>query len=162
MRKFPSWIARNLIYYPVSKVMAGDVTKFLEGYLESQFFSREEIISLQERKLRQLLLHAKNTVPFYRDNLAFDPLEVSGLDLSGLPFVTKGILQSQGQQMRSELDLGRLTFENYRRVDRGTGNFMQESGSHGPGAGCSLEGIFLGWHRNRRCSGEVLGCSSFN
>lgn len=66
--------------------------------------SRERIIAFQERRLRQLVRHAYENVPYYRrlfDEAGIKPADIRGLsDLEKIPVTTKATLQSLG---RSEM-----------------------------------------------------------
>ena len=64
----------------------------------TQWFDREKIRNLQEKKLKQLLLHAYHHVPYYRDlfkNSGLKPEDIRSLDdLGKLPITTKSALQA--------------------------------------------------------------------
>ncbi len=66
--------------------------------------SRESIVAFQERRLRQLVRHAYDNVPYYRrlfDEAGIEPSDIRGLaDLERIPITTKATLQSLG---RSEM-----------------------------------------------------------
>jgi hypothetical protein len=66
--------------------------------------SRERLIAFQERRLRQLVRHAYDNVPYYRrlfDEAGIEPRDIRGLaDLERIPVTTKAALQSLG---RSEM-----------------------------------------------------------
>ena len=62
--------------------------------------SRERIVAFQERRLRELVRHAYENVPYYRrlfDGAGLKPDDIHGLaDLKRIPFTTKATLQSLG------------------------------------------------------------------
>jgi phenylacetate-CoA ligase len=66
--------------------------------------SRERIVAFQERRLRQLVRHAYDKVPYYRrlfDEAGIEPADIRHLpDLTKIPVTTKATLQSLG---RSEM-----------------------------------------------------------
>ena len=66
--------------------------------------SRQQIVAFQERRLRQLVRHAYDNVPYYRrlfDKVGLKPGDIRGLaDLERIPITTKATLQSLG---RSEM-----------------------------------------------------------
>jgi phenylacetate-CoA ligase len=66
--------------------------------------SRERIVAFQERRLRELVRHAYDNVPYYRhlfDQAGIKPHDIRGLaDLERIPITTKATLQSLG---RSEM-----------------------------------------------------------
>lgn len=62
--------------------------------------SREQIIAFQERRLRELVTHAYDNVPYYRrlfDDAGIEPRDIQRLaDLEKIPITTKATLQSLG------------------------------------------------------------------
>ena len=62
--------------------------------------SREHIIAFQEQRLRQLVRHAYDNVPYYRrlfDEAGIKPADIRGLsDIERIPITTKATLQSVG------------------------------------------------------------------
>jgi len=64
----------------------------------SQWFNREAIRNLQEEKLKHLVRHAYQHVPYYQtlfDNIGLKPADINSLDdLSKIPITTKADLQS--------------------------------------------------------------------
>lgn len=64
----------------------------------SQWFNREAIRSIQEHKLKHLIRHAYQYVPYYRklfDDIGLKPIDISSLDdLSKIPITTKSDLQT--------------------------------------------------------------------
>lgn len=62
--------------------------------------SRERIVEFQERRLRQLVRHAYDNVPYYRrlfDEARLKPVDIRGLsDLHKIPITTKSTLQALG------------------------------------------------------------------
>jgi phenylacetate-CoA ligase len=62
--------------------------------------SREQIIAFQARRLRELVRHAYDNVPYYRrlfDDAGITPNEIRGLaDLDRIPITTKSTLQALG------------------------------------------------------------------
>ena len=64
---------------------------------ESQWWSGEQIEKYQNEKLRNLMLHAYNNVPYYRhimDEYGLKPINIQNVgDLSKLPILTKKIIR---------------------------------------------------------------------
>ena len=62
--------------------------------------SREQIVAFQERRLRELVTHAYDNVPYYRrlfDDAGIEPRDIQRLsDLEKIPITTKATLQSLG------------------------------------------------------------------
>ena len=62
---FEQFFYRDLLYYPVAWVQAGNVKKY-QIFLEStQFQSRQDTARLQTQRLQSLFEHARNAVPFF-------------------------------------------------------------------------------------------------
>ncbi len=99
---------RDLLYYPVAWIQAGDVRRHEKFLARTQFAPRQEIRALQEGRLRSLLDHARREVPFYRDLAP----SVTSLDrISELPFLLKTDLQEHHADLRSTASLGRLALK---------------------------------------------------
>jgi len=79
---------------------------------ENEWLSSQDLVALQTRRLRQLLLHASQNVPFYRQRflqtgLTPDDIQDSS-DLAQLPALTK-------DELRANIDS--LIADNYHRSD---------------------------------------------
>ena len=74
-------------------MMTKEVGTQLRDLRESQWLSPDKMRELQEHKLRRLVRHAYQHVPYYRDRMraiGLSPDDVQGLDdLQKLPFLTK-------------------------------------------------------------------------
>lgn len=77
----------------------------LSSLLDSQWLSPDEIQSIQIAKVRRLLTHSYNNVPYYRqlfDDSGFDPQRFKYMDeLQVLPVLTKKEIQDHGPRMIS-------------------------------------------------------------
>lgn len=73
---------------------------------ETQWWAPERLHELQLARLRELLMHAKERVPYYRDlfaGIGFDPSGIgSPADLAGLPFLTKDTIRANGDRLKSD------------------------------------------------------------
>lgn len=73
------------------------VSEFYKFYKETQWYSESDLKNLQITKLKKLLMHCYNNVPYYRtiidqnkiDIINFDSLDV----LEGFPILTKELIQ---------------------------------------------------------------------
>ncbi|MDQ8161002.1 MAG: hypothetical protein P3C10_00290 [Gemmatimonadota bacterium] len=76
---------------------------FLGSIARSSAFSRDELISLQQRELFHVLVHALDTVPFYRHRGLARPLDVGEARhaLREWPLLTKAAVQAAGRDMLS-------------------------------------------------------------
>ncbi len=86
-------------FYPVS------LLKLKSFFDKSQWFSPEEMKAYQEKRLRQIVLHAVQNVPYYRElfeNLHLKAEDIRSLeDLKQIPILTKETLASQFQRLQA-------------------------------------------------------------
>lgn len=71
-------------------------------YMDSQYYSRESIEAMQTSKLRALLREAYLNIPYYREFLGNENINLSEFNLSDLhklPILTKKILQEQANDL---------------------------------------------------------------
>lgn len=95
-----NYIQERLIL-PISDMLTGQsVSKYLQWLLKSQHWSREQIDGFQNQKLRELIEHSYNNVPFYReqmDRLSLKPSDIrTKSDLIKLPIITKATIKKEG------------------------------------------------------------------
>lgn len=88
------------------KAFAGPrAISLLNHHLQTQWWPQERLREYQLAKLRRLLEHCYNTVPYYRDTwseIGFDPRKVHTLeDLHRLPVLTKETIRSQPERFIS-------------------------------------------------------------
>lgn len=104
-----SFFFRNLVYYPVAAVTAGPVRRYLGELMGSQHHSRDAIVRAQQVRLRGLLRHCRDHVPYYAglDEGVIGDLS-RDIALDSLPFLRKGDLQRSGAALRSTVSLGKL------------------------------------------------------
>lgn len=87
---------------------------FREGYVfkrmlsfleESKFYSRQEIINYQDEKLRELIHHAYNNVPYYKevfDKIKLKPNDIkSQNDLWKIPLLTKKDVKENFKKLKA-------------------------------------------------------------
>ncbi|WP_300338468.1 AMP-binding protein [Accumulibacter sp.] len=106
MGVYTSFAAKLL--FPLHEHLKKHSTVAVKGALErSQWLEPEAIRVLQLDRLRQFLGECAAHVPYYRDlfrALDFDPATISGIgDLARLPLLTKDIIRSEFERLRSEL-----------------------------------------------------------
>lgn len=83
----------------------GQFNEELENYLLRESWSESKIILYQESKLRELLIHAFETVPYYYERYSQEGLKSKDLvnfklkDLSFLPFLEKEDLREFGDTL---------------------------------------------------------------
>jgi phenylacetate-CoA ligase len=90
------FIAKNLVYYPVQRLRKQDAGKYLLPAEKIQYCSLEEITTKRDEKLRKLVQHAYDQIPFYKeifDTRNLKPADVSSYeDLQKLPVLSKRIV----------------------------------------------------------------------
>lgn len=111
MIRIPRPIAKHLFYLPAARYQAGSLPPVIRQLEQSQRDDREAIAALQQQKLRLLVEHARQHVPYYRERIA-DTLSGEGPGLlESLPTLVKADLQERHADLRSALDLGRITWK---------------------------------------------------
>lgn len=83
-----------------------DTVRVRESLESSQWWQAERLRELQLARLRELLAHAEAHVPYYRDlfrECGLAANQVGSLeDLSRLPFLTKPIIRTNSERLKSE------------------------------------------------------------
>ena len=98
-----SWLVRNIVY-PLHEQVFGRSTFACLHQLElQQWLPAERLADIRLRKLKELLVHARDNVPFYRERFrraGFEPEGMAGLeDLSALPTLSKGEIKQNLESM---------------------------------------------------------------
>jgi phenylacetate-CoA ligase len=89
------------ILLPIGDIITGQsISKHLKYLMESQWWDKEQIKDYQERKLRNLIKHSVETVPYYNDLFIRLKLKIADIqkhdDLKYLPILTKAIMKNEG------------------------------------------------------------------
>ena len=97
---FYNYLSENIILPFADLITRQSVSNHLEFLLKSQYWSREQLDDHQNMRLRLLIRHAYNSVPYYNDlfkklNLSIDDIQ-SKSDLYKLPVLTKSIIRQEG------------------------------------------------------------------
>lgn len=86
----------------------------LRSMERSQWFSPQELLALQKRRLRRLIDRAYHQVPYYRalfDDNGIDPREiVEPSDLQRLPFLTKPLIREHSDALKAADAVGLSRF----------------------------------------------------
>ena len=93
------------VLFPLHERLKGHETVRVRRELErSQWWPREEIECLQVQRLRRLLVHAAEHVPYYRElfaRLGFDArVDASLAVLRDLPFLTKAEIRANLDRLK--------------------------------------------------------------
>lgn len=103
------------IAFPLQERLKGHTTVAERRALEeSQWWSREKLEKLRVNRLRNLLIHTRDHVPYYRElfyKTRFNPDEVTSLaDLSRLPLLEKPEIRTHLEQLKADNAKGLARF----------------------------------------------------
>src|ERR1035438_5143326 len=89
------------ILLPIGDIITGQsISRHLKFLLESQWWNKEQIKDYQEMKLRKLIKHSVQTVPYYNDLFKRLGLKAEDIqthdDLKKLPILTKTNIKKEG------------------------------------------------------------------
>ena len=107
-------VITNLVFPLQEKIKNHDTLALRKSMEESQWWPSDRMEIYRLARLRELLEKAGKNVPYYRDcfaGLGVDVRNINSLtDLQKLPFLTKAIIRSQGDRMKSTVarDLARF------------------------------------------------------
>lgn len=95
------------LLFPLHELGKGHHTLRVKRELErTQWWTAEKIRELQVNRLKDLLIHAGDRVPYYRElfaQIGFDPRGIRSLDdLSRLPLLTKDVIRANGLKLQAE------------------------------------------------------------
>ncbi len=117
IREHSDWytILAASIFFPVHESLKKHSTVQVRKQLEqTQWLSPVQLKTLQRQRLKKLLMHAQQHVPYYRDLFAkinFDYNKVESLEaLTKLPLLDKAIIRDNYQQLKSEIPAGLAKF----------------------------------------------------
>ena len=107
-----SWLAKH-VFYPTQDALRGLGSLGRWRELEqSQWWSPDQLRALQDRRLRQLILHAASQTPFYRERFeraSIQPDDVKSIDdLRDLPLLLKDDIRERHEDMIAESHRGDL------------------------------------------------------
>lgn len=99
---FKHWLLENIIL-PLGDILTGqEVQKDLKFLQRSKYWSREQIDAFQNERLRALIDHAFNHVPYYHDVMVERGLQPRDIqtkaDLYKLPIINKNTIRQEGTQ----------------------------------------------------------------
>ncbi|MFK7795171.1 MAG: phenylacetate--CoA ligase family protein [Gammaproteobacteria bacterium] len=96
------------VLFPLHEKLKKHITvNALKKLEKSQWQSTAELKKLQLQRLRELLIHAIENVPYYKNlftQLNFNPVKINSLEeLTQLPFLTKAIIRENSEQLKSDI-----------------------------------------------------------
>ena len=102
-----SSIYAKLIYPAYHRAIGSNATSLIRELNSHDRLSRDELVSLETKKLSALLLHARESVPYYRQLLTHhDPFGSASVDydkFAQLPILTKAIIRNNLNALVSNL-----------------------------------------------------------
>ncbi len=107
------FLDQNLILPVGDLVYGSSVHRRLNEFRETDLLSRDEILEIQNEKIRRLMRHCYENVPYYTQlfkSLGLIPDDIkSGKDLTVLPILTKQIIRNHYKELfATNIDAGRL------------------------------------------------------
>ena len=107
-------LVANILFPLQEKLKKHDTVAIRQAMDNSQWCPAEKLEELRLERLRTLLTKIGAHVPYYRDcfkNLGFDPQKIQSLaDLQKLPLLTKSIIRTEGDRMKSDIAQGLARF----------------------------------------------------
>jgi phenylacetate-CoA ligase len=98
-------LARHVLYPAADTLTGARVTKYLLEFEETQWWDRERLRELQNDKLRALVKHAYQNVPYYRrvmDERGLSDKDIRSVeDLPNLPILTKGDIRRNFDDLKA-------------------------------------------------------------
>ena len=94
------------VLFPLQERLKGhDTVAVRQRMEETQWWPRDKLEALQLERLRKLLAHAAENVPYYRElfsSIGFIPEKLGSLrDLERLPYLTKSIIQTDPDRFKA-------------------------------------------------------------
>jgi phenylacetate-CoA ligase len=95
-----NYLTKNIIL-PIGDIFLGQsISRNLKFLMKSQWWNKEQIKDYQEIKLKKLIKHSTQTVPYYHDLFKGLGLKAEDIqtrdDLKKLPILTKAIIKKEG------------------------------------------------------------------
>lgn len=101
-----TWLIARVVFPIQERLKRHSTVKVRRAMDQTQWWLPDRLKSLQMERLRALLIHAQEHVPYYRDlfsRIGFDPGSLSSLDdLSRLPFLTKADIRAHTEEMKAD------------------------------------------------------------
>ena len=102
---FNTWFFENMVYKPILISRGEWIYDNLSRLMDSQYYARDKIISLQNSKFDSLIRQASDSTDYYRDYAAL----LSGHNLSDLPLLSKNTLRDHSSRLACTTPAKRLT-----------------------------------------------------
>jgi phenylacetate-CoA ligase len=107
-------LVANILFPLQERLKKHDTLAIRKAMDDSQWWSPETLEKYRLERLRSMLVKVGKHVPYYRDcfaGLGFNPKEINSLaDLQKLPLLTKAIIRTEGDRMKSDIAQGLARF----------------------------------------------------
>ena len=107
-------LVANILFPLQEKLKKHNTLTIRKALDDSQWWSPEKLEKYRLERLHRMLVKVEKHVPYYRDcfaGLGFKPEEINSLaDLQKLPLLTKAIIRTEGDRMKSDIAQGLARF----------------------------------------------------
>lgn len=107
-------LVANILFPLQEKLKKHNTLTIRKALDDSQWWSPEKLEKYRLERLHRMLVKVEKHVPYYRDcfaGLGFKPEEINSLaDLQKLPLLTKAIIRTEGDRMKSGIAQGLARF----------------------------------------------------
>jgi phenylacetate-CoA ligase len=141
-----SFLAKNIVYPLGDLALGTSVMKYYHWLQKSQWYSPEQLHEIQNSKLKNLISHIYNNVPYYKKlfmDYGLIPNDIKDMnDLNKLPILTKEIIRSHFDEFIP------VNFKNYKPILNLTGGSTGEPLRYyitKDVASISWAGMYRGW-----------------
>ncbi len=145
-------LARNVFLPLGDRVMGTSISRDLQFLEKSQRWSREQQLEYQNEKLRALIRHAYDNVPYYHKIFRERELKPedfrSVIDLVKLPVITKDII--------------RRNFEDFKAKNYGEGTYFISRTGGSTGVPLLFYNTLVGWSISWAANFRAFGWGGFN
>ena len=156
-KQYERWVGQGLLPFYEARLRGRSTFRYRQEFEANQWRSQEEIAAIQWEKLRALLDHAYQTVPYYRsvfEELGIRPAAISSpADFAQLPVLEKATVRQQRDQLISS------AFDRKKLIGSATGGstgepmrFYFDRNSYERRVAAAMRGD--GWAGWRLCAGE--------
>src|SRR3989344_2086563 len=102
---FYNKLFQKIIFQISERASGTSILRYLDFLEKSQYWPRKEIEKYQFKRLKLLLEHAYDNVPYYHelfDKIKFDYKKLKSLnDLKRIPFLTKELIKKRNEDLRA-------------------------------------------------------------
>jgi len=109
------WLAKHIVYRSIQWLRGERVLSLYKQIHDLPHASAQQVRALQWEKLRRVLIHAEQNIPYYRELFERLRMKPAKMDLPGdldrLPLLTKEILRTQEEKLSDKTHRGPVSRE---------------------------------------------------